>query len=75
MLHACVKFIMCFNGFISDYRRKVHQVLVNAEIRHTLCVGDVVAHRTTFKNRNVHNAATQQQKCDHVSHLHLDSKA
>lgn len=51
---------------INIYRRRVHRALVSDEIKHTLCVDDVVAVHTIFKNHNVLNVDILRKKCDHV---------
>lgn len=51
----------------SSNRRKVHQALENAITRRTPCAVVVDVHRITFKSPSALNAATQQQKSDHVS--------
>lgn len=58
--------MICFY-FSGVFRRKVHQVLVNATIRHIRCVADVAVHLITFRNHFVHNAAIQQPNVAHVS--------
>lgn len=44
------------------YRRKVHQVLESAIIRHIHCVVAVDDHHTTFKSHCVHNVVIQRQR-------------
>lgn len=54
-------FVMCtqvYDTLFVIFRQKVHQVLGNVAIRRTLCVVDVVAHRTISRSRSVHSVDT-----------------